>query len=553
LTVDYKRANLKKNFSLTRNLLPRSGRSFAFVCLWLLPLTSGCRFSPSADRPPGYLVAGIESQPLNLDPRFATDANSVRIGRLVYNSLLRADARGQLVMELAEHWQMVDDRTYVFDLRKDVKFHDGRPLTARDVKYTYESILDPRNHSPHRGLLKPLKAVDAIGRYRARFRLSEPHAPFVEQFTLGIVPARSESSAASTRGPPPGSGAFMLASSEPGEKIVLKANASYWAGAPNVDGLVFKIVPDAMVRVLEFKNGAVDFLQNDIEPDMLPWLRKNTDASVQIRQGTTFQYIGINLTHPILRQRKVRQAIACAIDRQRIIRYLLKNLATPASGLLSPLNWAYEGAVEPWPHDPARAKRLLDEAGFPDPDGDGPLPRFKLSFKTTNIDLRQRIAEAFKEQLQAVGIELEIRGYEWGTFYSDVKKGNFHLYSLAWVGVMDPDIYYHIFHSASVPPDGDNRGHYANPNLDRLLERGRRAVNIDERRAIYAEVQKIVAHDLPYIPLWWVKNLIVQQPSLSGFVPYPDGDLISLKNITFRSRSDNSTRQKSYAQAAQED
>jgi peptide/nickel transport system substrate-binding protein len=553
LTVDYKRANLKKNFSLTRKLLPRSSRSLAFVCLWLLPFTSGCRFSPSADRPPGYLVAGIESQPLNLDPRFATDANSVRVGRLIYNSLLRADARGQLVMELAEHWQMADDRTYVFDLRKDVKFHDGRPLTARDVKYTYQSILDPRNHSPNRGLLKTLMAVDVLSTYRARFRLSEPHAPFVEQFTLGIVPARSESSAASTRTLPPGSGPFMLASSEPGEKIVLKANASYWDGAPNVAGLVFKIVPDSMVRVLEFKNGSVDFLQNDIEPDMLPWLRKNTDASVQIRQGTTFQYIGINLNHPILRHRKVRQAIACAIDRQRIIRYVLKDLAMPASGLLSPLNWAYESAVESWPHDPERAKHLLDEAGFPDPDGDGPLPRFKLSFKTTNIDLRQRIAEAFKEQLQAVGIELEIRSYEWGTFYSDVKKGNFHLFSLAWVGVMDPDIYYQIFHSASVPPDGDNRGHYANPDLDRLLERGRRAVNIDERRAIYAEVQKIVARDLPYIPLWWVKNVIVQQPSLSGFVAYPDGDLISLKNVTFHSRSANRTRQKSYAQAAQED
>jgi peptide/nickel transport system substrate-binding protein len=531
----------------------KTNSRFAVVCILFFAFIGGCRVFPSSDHPPGYLVAGIESQPLNLDPRFATDANSVRLSRLIYNSLLRTDARGQLVMELAERWHMADDRTYVFDLRKDVKFHDGRPLTARDVKYTYESILDPRNHSANRGLLKTLMAVDVLSTYRARFRLSEPHAPFVEQFTFGIVPTRSESSAASTRTPPPGSGPFMFASSEPGQKIVLKTNSSYWDGAPNVAGLVFKIVPDAMVRVLEFKNGSVDFLQNDIEPDMLPWLRKNTDASLQIRQGTTFQYIGINLNHPILRHRKVRQAIACAIDRQRIIRYLLKDLATPASGLLSPLNWAYESAVELWPHDPERAKRLLDDAGFPDPDGDGPLPRFKLSFKTTNIDLRQRIAEAFKEQLQAVGIELEIRSYEWGTFYSDVKKGNFHLFSLAWVGVMDPDIYYYIFHSASMPPDGDNRGHYANPELDRLLERGRRGVNIDERRAIYGEVQKIVARELPYIPLWWVKNVVVQQPSLRGFVPYPDGDLISFKNISFHSRSTNRTVHKSHEQAAQKE
>jgi peptide/nickel transport system substrate-binding protein len=290
-----------------------------------------------------------------------------------------------------------------------------------------------------------------------------------------------------------------------------------------------------MVRILEFKNGSIDFLQNDIEPDMLPWLRKNTAARVETHQGTTYQYIGINLNHPILRERKVRQAIALAIDREGIIRHLLKDLGTPATGLLSPVHWAYEGAVDSWPHDPERAKRLLDEAGLVDPDGSGPRPRFKLSFKTTNIDLRRRIAEAFKEQLQTVGIELEIRGYEWGTFYADVKKGNFHLFSLAWVGIMDPDIYYQVFHSSSVPPQGNNRGRYANPDLDVLLERGRRAVDTAERRAIYAEVQKIAARELPYIPLWWVKNVIVQQPTLRGFVPYPDGDLISLKSIAYSS------------------
>jgi peptide/nickel transport system substrate-binding protein len=508
-----------------------------FVSFWLVAFIDGCRFFPfapqSADET-GYLTVGIESQPLNLDPRFATDANSARVGGLIYNSLLRADERGQLRAELARRWQMIDPRTYVFELRRDVQFHDGRPLTARDVKYTYESILDPRTRSPKRGMLKPLVAIEELSSHRVRFRLSEPHAPFVEQFTLGIVGATPNGASASPT-PPAGSGPFVFESAEPGEKVVLKANASYWEGAPGTAGIVFKIVPDAMVRVLEFKKRSIDFMQNDIEPDMLPWLRKNTEGSVVTRQGTTFQYIGINLDHPILRHRKVRQAIALAIDRQRIIRHLLKDLGTPATGLLSPLNWAYEGAVDIWPHDPARAKRLLDEAGFADPDGPGPRPRFKLSFKTTNIDLRRRIAEAFKEQLQSVGIELEIRGYEWGTFYSDVKKGNFHLFSLAWVGVMDPDIYHQLFHSQSVPPDGDNRGRYANSELDALLERGRRATDMNERRLIYGAVQKIVARDLPYIPLWWVKNVVVQQPGLHGFVPYPDGDLFTLKNVAFPS------------------
>jgi peptide/nickel transport system substrate-binding protein len=160
----------------------------------------------------------------------------------------------------------------------------------------------------------------------------------------------------------------------------------------------------------------------------------------------------------------------------------------------------------------------------------------KLSFKSTNLDLRRRIAEAIKEQLQRVGIELEIRTYEWGTFFSDVKRGNFHLYSLAWVGILDPDIYFQIFHSSSVPPDGDNRGRYSNARVDRLLEQGRAALEASERKFIYGEVQRILAEELPYIPLWWWKNVIVQSRSLEGFVPAPDGDLNSLKKVSFRSQ-----------------
>jgi peptide/nickel transport system substrate-binding protein len=514
-------------------LLINRRSNFSCFPLALSLFLIGCRFSPTPEPPSNYLVVGIESNPLQLDPRYATDANSVRIGALIYNSLVRADENSRLQPELAESWRMLDDRTYIFDLRKDARFHNGRPLTGEDVKFTYESILEPKNRSPKRGLIKPLEAVEALGAYRLRFRLSMPHAPFLEQFTFGIVPAGSKEAASSAM-PPPGSGPFSLESIDPGEKVTLKANPSYWEGNPSVAGLTFKVIPDAMVRVLEFKKGDIDFLQNDLEPDMLPWLKKNTDAAIGIHQGTTFQYIGVNLTHPILKEQKVRQALALAIDRDRIISHLLKDTGAPASGLLSPLNWAFDETVAHWPFDPQKAKRLLDEAGFSDPDGDGPLARFRVSFKTTNIDLRRRIAEALKDQLARVGIDLEIRAYEWGTFYSDVKKGNFHLFSLAWVGVMDPDIYYQIFHSRSAPPNGDNRGRYNNRALDRLLEKGRTTTDMAERKRIYRQVQKVLAEELPYIPLWWWKNVIVKSNSLQGFVPYPDGDLISLKKISFR-------------------
>ncbi|HEX9444486.1 MAG TPA: ABC transporter substrate-binding protein, partial [Candidatus Binatia bacterium] len=318
----------------------------------------------------------------------------------------------------------------------------------------------------------------------------------------------------------------------PGERVVLKANPAYWGGAPRLAGVVFKVIPDAIVRVLEFRKGTVDLIQNYFEPDMLPWMEKNTRAAIRSEQGTNFQYIGVNLEHPILKRREVREAIACAIDRDAIIHNILKDLALPATGLLAPGHWAYEPAVARSSYDPEKAKRLLDRAGFPDPDGDGPLPRFKLSFKTTNLDLRKRIAEALKDQLARVGIELEVRTFEWGTFYSDVKKGSFHLYSLEWVGVIDPDIYYNLFHSTSVPPDGNNRGRYRNPELDKILERGRRTLDVAERRRLYGEAQRILSYDLPYIPLWWWRNVVVMQPGVRDFELYPDGRLTSLKKVS---------------------
>src|SRR6185369_2512655 len=211
---------------------------------------------------------------------------------------------------------------------------------------TYESILEPKNLSPKRGLLKPLESIDVLDPYTIRFHLRAPHAPFIEQFTIGIVPATAQSANPAQTRPPPGSGPFVLDAMEPGERVILKANNKYWDAKPAIAGLIFKAVPDAMVRVLEFKKGSIGFLQNDIEPDVIPWLKKNTDAVVEADQGTTFQYIGINCAHPILRNVKVRQALAHAIDRGAIIRRLMNDTAAEASGLLSPLNWAYEDRVE---------------------------------------------------------------------------------------------------------------------------------------------------------------------------------------------------------------
>ena len=204
--------------------------------LLLICLAVGCR-SSGLERPSNYLVLGIEANPAQLDPRYATDANAVRIGNLIYDSLLRADEKQRLQPELAESWRMIDAQTFQFDLRPNIKFHDGRQMTAADVKFTFESILDPANRSPKRALLKQLENIELTGSHRLRFHLNAPHAPFVEHFTLGIVPQGSPSDSR----PPPGSGPFTLDKFESGEKVTLTRNSNYWESKPALAGVIFKI------------------------------------------------------------------------------------------------------------------------------------------------------------------------------------------------------------------------------------------------------------------------------------------------------------------------
>jgi len=244
--------------------------------LYVVLLSSALLFScQKTGRSPdtlNTLVVALESSPTYLDPRYATDAYSERISRLIFNGLLRPDENSRLEPDLAAKWQSIDDRTYVFRLRQGVFFHDGKPLTAADVKFTYDSVLDAKNRSPKRGKLGFLEAVDQLGSHEVRFRLKAPFAPFLEELTLGIVPFGTPGYGQSGRQRLVGSGPFSLAELSPGERVVLKANPSYWDGPPGLSTVVFKVIPDAIVRVLEFRKGTVDFIQNYFEPDMLPWL-----------------------------------------------------------------------------------------------------------------------------------------------------------------------------------------------------------------------------------------------------------------------------------------
>ncbi len=461
------------------------------------------------------------------------DAHSSRIGGLVFVSLTRAGNRGNREPYLASHWRQVTPTTYIFELRPDMVFHDGQPVTAADVAATYDSILDPAIRSPKRGTLSAVASVEATGLQQVTFRLAHRDAAFMEATGIGILPADSVGGEVLEARELVGSGPYRIATYVADDKVILEAFDGFAEGVPTIGTIEVRSVPDGVMRALELRHGSVDFVQNAIDPDSVVWLEENQE-NLQVLRGPydAFQYLGFNLRHEALGDRRVRAAIAHAIDREAIVDHLLRGQAQVASGLLPPHHWAYAEPRRSLRYSPRRARMLLDGAGWRDPDGSGPRPRMTLSYKTTTVELRRRIAQVLAAQLADVGIELEIESHEWATFFADIRKGNFHLYSLAWVGISDPDIYRMVFHSQMIPPEGNNRGHYRDPAIDKLTEHGRRKTR--RRAEIYAQVQRRTARTLPYLPLWWPENVVVASTRLEGFELHPSGDLFGLTRARLR-------------------
>jgi peptide/nickel transport system substrate-binding protein len=312
--------------------------------------------------------------------------------------------------------------------------------------------------------------------------------------------------------------------------VVMEQNHGCPEGENNAP-LEFRVEPGPLVRLLELRRGGVQLLQDTPEPALLDWLRAQPELAVRRLPGTTFAYLALNLDDPRLAHRRVREAIALALDRPALVRAVLGEMARPATGLLAPEHWAFT-ALPQIAYDPARARRLLDRAGFPDPPG--PAPRFRLVYKTSSVPQRRRLAEAVQAQLAEVGIAVDVRTFEWGTLYADVRAGRFEIAAMAWVGVGDPDLYYLTLHSTMTPPAGYNRGHYASGVMDRQVEQGRKALDVDARRRAYARVQRRSARDLPVIPLWWEDRVVVQSTRLTDFEPQPSGDLTGLATARMR-------------------
>jgi len=487
----------------------------------LLPLLS-CGGKPD----PETLVMIIESSPTNLDPRVGLDAYSERIDSLLFDDLLTRDQHLSVAPGLAERWEIPDPKTYVFHLHHGVKFHDGHPLTSRDVKWTFDSLLQGKIRSTKAAAYQFVDRIDAPDDYTVIFHLKQPFATLLWNLSdgaIGIVPVGS---GAEITDHPMGSGPFRFVSAQQDKEVTIERNDDYWGQKSKVKTVRFMVVPDTTTRALELRKGSADVAINALTPDMVLTLQRESSLQTLRAPGTVLGYLAFNARDPILKDARVRQALAYAIDRRPILEYLWRDFARPANSILPPESWAYNGDVPHYEHNPERARQLLQQAGYPEVNG----VRFHLTMKTSTEESTRLMAAVFQQQLRDVGIALDIRTYEFATFFSDVTRGEFQLYSLRWIGGNeDPDIFEYVFHSDKFTPHGANRSYYSNPRVDALIDQARSELDQNTRKQLYAEIQRILADELPYINLWYQDNVLVHSKRVQGLTLNPSGNYDFLK------------------------
>jgi len=485
-----------------------------FLLVVTLLLGQGC------SQPEDNIIRfGLSSAPLRLDPRFATDATSARLNRLLYDQLTDFDDASRAIPSLAR-WQKISPLHYRFTLRPERRtFNNGERLTSTDVKATYDFVLDKKNASPHRSSLALIKSIRIVDQSTLEFELHYTDALFPSYLVIGIVSAKAVQQGVKLDRNPVGSGPFTMLDWPEEGRLQLQRRR---------DNQVFEFVHigDNTVRTLKLLRGEIDILQNDLPRELVNKLRQDKTVRVVNRSGSNFSYLGFNFMQPQFADRKVRRAIMHAIDRKSLVRYVLGGKTRIAESILPAEHWAGNDSIKPYRYDPERSRALLKQAGY---DAEHPL---RMSYKTSSDPFRIRIATIIQQQLADVGIKVELTSYDWATFYGDIKAGRFQLYSLSWVGIKSPDILRYVFHSKAVSPDGANRGHYRNPLVDRLIELAEREENMDKRALLYRELLSILHDDLPYIPLWYEEHFSIVRQNIKGYQLTADGSYDYLSEVS---------------------
>jgi peptide/nickel transport system substrate-binding protein len=474
------------------------------------------------------LRVAIESAPITLDPLLTVDAVGTRIShQLLFETLLTLGNTLRIEPGLVERWERLSPTHYRFHLRAGVHFASGTPLDARDAVATLERIMAPDSRSPYASPLRqkiarvrmiPVKA----GTIPLAFdvELKAPYASILSDLTLPVARRTPD-----PQFPLDGSGPYRLVSQAPTE-IVLERSEHFHGPRPGVERIVFRIIQDENTRLLKFYKGDVDLGINLLALDKIALFAKRPLSArydVVEGPGLSFEYLGFNCQDPILADRRVREAIAHAINIADLIRYRQRGHAVPAVSLLPPgSSYAWPG--KPVTYDPALAEKLLDDAGHPRRLG----TRFALEFKTSTDRAGLTRARIIQEDLARVGIDLSIRSYEFATYFDDIQKGNFQLYALRWIGVSDPAFLAEVLLSDRMPPDGRNRGRYRNATMDSLLRAALVEMDDTKRLDLYRRADRLAQEEVPYVPLWHNNTVAIVSKRFAGFQLHPTGGFQSL-------------------------
>lgn len=514
-------------------------------------LASACKGKPAPPAPteektaapvqyePAYgdaLVQSMSGRPSILIPMLAGDSASHEIAGQIFNGLVKHDVDLSIKGDLAESWDVSPDGLEItFHLRKNVRWADGAPFTSADVMFGYKTIIDEKTPTAYKEDYLQVKKADAPDPYTFRVKYEKPFAPALSSWGSAVVlPKHLLEGKDITKDPfgrkPVGLGPYILKEWDEGERVVLESNRDYFEGRPYIDRLIYRIIPDPATRFLELKTGGVDF--GDLTP--LQFTRQ-TDTPEMKRNFRKYRfpvfnytYFGFNLKHPWFADKRVRQAFAHAIDKQEIVDAVLFGLGQPATGPYVPNTWPYKADVKSPEFDPAKARALLAEAGWRDTDGDGIADKDGKPFEfqiTTNSgnDLREKTAIIIQQRLRGIGVKANLKMLEWSTFINEfVDTRRFQAVILGWSIGLDPD-QYDIWHSSKTGAREFNFVSYANPEVDRLLDEGRRTFDIGKRKQAYFRIQDILADELPYIFLYVPDALPAISSRFHGIKPEPIG------------------------------
>ena len=510
-----------------------------FIILAAVVSCSKTREAKLYDDPgkPAYgdiIITASIGEPSNLIPILSTDSPSHEVASYIYNGLVKYDKDLKIIGDLAESWDISGDSlTITFQLRKNVKWHDGKPFTAHDVMYTYKVTVDPKTPTAYAGDFLLVKEAKVIDDFTFRVTYEKPFAPALVSWSIAIMPRHLLEGQDITKSPlirkPVGTGPFVFKEWIPGDRVVLVANDNYWDGRPYLDKYIMRIIPDMATMFLELKRYSIDMM--GLTP--LQFVRQ-TDYNTFQREFNKYQYlafsyvyIGYNLRHPLFKDKRVRQALNYAIDKKEIIDGILLGQGVEASGPYKPDMWAYNMNVKQYGYDKGKASALLGEAGFI-PGKDGTLHRNGILFEFTLLvnqgnDVRIRCAELIQKRLADMGIRVRIRVIEWASFINEfIDKRNFEAVILGWTIPQDPDPY-DIWHSSKQGPKELNFISFENKEVDDLCVKARETLDPEKRRKYLFRFQEILGEEAPYTFLFIPNANIAIQKRFKGIEPAPQG------------------------------